>query len=190
MRRSRVVTVMKNGHIHLQIDKHYYSVQYAYISKKVRVIYSTSNVEIFYKYELIAAHARQRKAHNYTTDAAHLASQHQAMSEWSADFFLAKAKLISPEVEQYIAQVLMKKQHPEQAYKTCQGILSFAPRVGHHRLSQACQRAHAYRLYHYRAIESILNKGLDLQPDDDQEQLTMPTHENIRGKDYYQQSTD
>ena len=77
MRNSRVVTVMKNGHIHLQVDKHYYSVPYAYISKKVRVIYSTSNVEIFYKYELIAAHARERKAHNYTTDAAHLASQHR-----------------------------------------------------------------------------------------------------------------
>ncbi len=124
----------------------------------MRVIYSTSTVEIFYKYELIASHLRQRKAHTYATDAAHLASQHQAMSEWSADFFLAK--------------------------------VSFASRVGHHRLSQACQRAHAYGLYHYRAIESILNKCLDLQPDDDQEQLTMPKHDNIRGKDYYQQSTD
>lgn len=180
---------MKNGHIHLQVDKHYYSVPYGYISKKVRVIYSPSTVEVFYKYELIASHPRLRKAHNYTTDAAHLASQHQAMSEWSADFFMAKARLISPEVEEYIAQVLLKKQHPEQAYKTCQGILSFAGRVGHHRLSRACTRAHSYGLYHYRAIESILKKGLDLQPDDDTP-LPMPQHENIRGKEYYSQSTD
>ncbi len=189
LRLSRVVTVMKNGHIHLQVDKHYYSVPYGYISKKVRVIYSPSTVEVFYKYELIASHPRLRKAHNYTTDAAHLASQHQAMSEWSADFFMAKARLISPEVEEYIAQVLLKKQHPEQAYKTCQGILSFAGRVGHHRLSRACTRAHSYGLYHYRAIESILKKGLDLQPDDDTP-LPMPQHENIRGKEYYSQSTD
>lgn len=184
LRRSLVATAMKNGHVCLSADKHYYSVPFAYISKKLRVLYSKSQVEIFYKYELIATHQRIRSAHNYTTDATHLATQHQVMAEWSPDYFLLKAKAISPDVEFFVSQVLLKKPHPEQAYKSCQGILSFAKRIGEQRLIKACQRAHAYGLYNFRAIEDILHKGLDLF-DLEQEQLNMPVHENIRGKEYY-----
>lgn len=186
LRSSSVATVMKNGHVCLSIDKHYYSVPYGYISKKVRVLYSKSKVEIFYKYERIAEHDRVRSAHNYTTNPAHMATQHQVLAEWNPDYFLAQARSISKEVEYYIAQVLNKKPHPEQAYKSCQGILSFGKRVGHQRLIRACQRAHAYGLYHFRAIEDILHRGLDLFDLEEDRQLPMPEHENIRGKNYYQ----
>lgn len=186
LRSSLVATVMKNGHVSLSVDKHYYSVPYGYISKKVRVLFSKSRVEIFYKYECIASHKRTRSPHNYTTDPLHMATQHQVMAQWNPDYFLSQARAIGKEVEFYIAQVLQKKQHPEQAYKSCQGILSFAKRVGQGRLIKACQRAHAYGLYHYRAIEDILNKGLDLFDLEEDKQLSMPVHENIRGKNYYQ----
>lgn len=185
LRSSAVATVMKNGHVSLSVDKHYYSVPYGYIGKKVRVLYSKSLVEVFYKYEPIAKHVRLRSSHNYTTDPAHLATQHQVMAEWNPDYFLEQARHIGKEVEFYVAQVLQKKHHPEQAYKSCQGILSFAKRVGKQRLIKACQRAHAYGLYHYRAIEDILNKGLDLFDLEEDKQLPMPSHENIRGKNYY-----
>jgi transposase len=186
LRSSLVATVMKNGHVSLSVDKHYYSVPYGYISKKVRILFSKSLVEVFYKYERIATHKRMRSPHNYTTDSSHLATQHQVMAEWNPDYFLSQGRAIGKEVEYYIAQVLQRKQHPEQAYKSCQGILSFAKRVGHGRLIKACQRAHAYGLYHFRAIEDILNKGLDLFDLEEDKQLTMPVHENIRGKNYYQ----
>ncbi len=185
LRASAVATVMKNGHVSLSVDKHYYSVPYGYIGKKVRILYSKSLVEVFYKYESIAKHVRLRSSHNYTTDPTHLATQHQVMSEWNPDYFLGQARLIGKEVEFYIAQVLQRKHHPEQSYKSCQGILSFAKRVGNQRLIKACQRAHAYGLYHYRAIEDILHKGLDLFDLEEDKQLPMPSHENIRGKNYY-----
>src|SRR5579871_1213409 len=137
LRSSSVATVMKNGHVCLSVDKHYYSVPFGYISKKVRMLYSKSRVEVFYKYERIAEHQRVRSAHNYTTDPAHMATQHQVLAEWNPDYFLAQARSISKEVEYYIAQVLHKKPHPEQAYKSCQGILSFAKRVGNQRLIKA-----------------------------------------------------
>ena len=186
LRSSSSATVMKNGHVCLGADKHYYSVPFGFISKKVRVLYSKSIVEFYYKYELIASHGRVRSAHNYTTDPAHMATQHQVLAEWNPDYFLAQARAISKEVEYYIAQVLNKKPHPEQAYKSCQGILSFAKRVGHQRLIKACQRGHAYGLYHFRAIEDILQRGLDMYDLEEERQLPMPEHENIRGKNYYQ----
>lgn len=186
LRSSSIATVMKNGHVCLGVDKHYYSVPYGYISKKVRLLYSRSSVEIFYRYESIASHQRIRSAHNYTTDPSHMATQHQVLAEWNPDYFLRQARSISKDVEFYIAQVLNKKPHPEQAYKSCQGILSFAKRVGHQRLIKACQRAHSYGLYHFRAIEDILHRGLDLFDLEEDRQLPMPSHENIRGKEYYQ----
>jgi len=186
LRHSAVATVMKNGHVCLTADKHYYSVPYSYISKKVKILYSKSRVEVFYKYELIATHQRVRHAHNYTTDASHLASQHRVMAQWNPQHFLDQGRAIGKDVEFFIAQVLQRKPHPEQAYKSCQGILSFAKRVGNRRLIKACQRAHGYGLYHFRAIEDILKKGLDLYDLEEERQLPMPTHENIRGKDYYQ----
>jgi hypothetical protein len=64
--------------------------------------------------------------------------------------------------------------------------LSFAKRVGHQRLIKACQRAHAYGLYHFRAIEDILNRGLDVYDLEEDKQLPMPRHDNIRGTNYYQ----
>jgi transposase len=185
LRRSQQLTVMKNGHVCLSIDKHYYSVPYNYIGKKVRLLYAKSSVEIFYKYELIASHKRVRSPHNYTTDPQHLATQHQVHAEWNSDYFLQQARAIHQDVEFYINQVLLKKKHPEQAYKSCQGILSYAKRVGHGRLINACRRAHEYGLYHFKAIENILQRRLD-GFEAEQEQLPMPAHENIRGENYYQ----
>ena len=91
-------------------------------------------------------------------------------------------------VERAIRQVMEEKKHPEQAYKSCQGILSFARRVGNTRLTNACRWATSYGLYNYPIIERILNNRQDEFPLEDSagQETEMPSHENIRGKEYYQ----
>ena len=185
MRKIKQVTVMKNGHIYLNEDQHYYSVPYELIGKKLKLQYSRSEVDLFLKYELIATHKRIRSPHNYTTDPAHMPAQHRYVTEWSPAFFMEKAKAIDPVVEYYISQVLAKKQHPEQAYKSCMGILSFAKRVGNIRLTKACKRAHEIGYYNYKIIEDILKNNLD-KYDEDPQPSHMPSHDNIRGGNYYQ----
>jgi hypothetical protein len=39
------------------------------------------------------------------------------MAEWNPDYFLAQARTIGKEVEFYIAIVLQRRPHPEQAYR-------------------------------------------------------------------------
>lgn len=185
MRKIKQVTVMKNGHVYLTEDQHYYSVPYELIGKKLTMQYSRSVVTLYFKYQLIAEHKRLRSPHNYTTEGSHMPPQHRYITEWSPTFFLEKAKAVDPSVEYYISQVLAKKQHPEQAYKSCQGILSFAKRVGHTRLIRACKRAHEIGYYNYKIIEDILKRHLD-QYEEDPVVEEMPSHENIRGGDYYQ----
>ncbi len=77
------VTVMKNGHVCLNADKHYYSVPHQHIGKKVKVLYTNHRVEVYYNYQRIAAHARIKSPHNYTTDKDHLASAHRFVCDWT-----------------------------------------------------------------------------------------------------------
>ncbi len=185
MREIKQVTVMKNGHVHLYADKHYYSVPYQLIGKKLRLQYSRTKVEVFDQYQLVASHMRTRSPNEYTTHPDHIPSTHRYIAQWSPSFFLEQAKEIDPVVEQYIGRVLVLKAHPEQAYKACQGILSFTRKVGKERLIKACKRASDIGYYNYKTIEDILKMQLDKCEDDDPS-TQMPVHENIRGGGYYQ----
>lgn len=184
MRENVHVTVMKNGHVCLHRDKHYYSVPFINVGKKVKIFFSKSIVDIYYKYELIASHPRMKSPHCYSTEAAHMATYNHHLLDWNPQRFIEEAHNIHEDVGNYINLVISKKPHPEQAYKSCQGILSFAKRVGNKRLINACRRAHLYGLFHYKIIESILQRNLD-QYDMDEEVPPMPAHDNIRGEEYY-----
>lgn len=179
-------TVAKNGYAYLSEDRHSYSVPYQHIGNKVKILYTRQTVEIYYKYERIALHIRAKGPRGYTTDIDHLASTHRYVAEWNPEFFKERARSIHPDVELYITRVLLKKSHPELAYRSCSGILSFAKRVGNDRFIRACQRALFYELYNYDIIDKILRTGLDRFNDQANEQSTMPSHENIRGQQYYQ----
>src|SRR5690606_25993819 len=50
----KVSTVMKNSHLCLGEDKHYFSVPNQYMAKKVKVLFNDDSVEIFYQYHPIA----------------------------------------------------------------------------------------------------------------------------------------
>jgi transposase len=178
---------MKNGHVCLGIDKHYYSVPYRFIGKKIKLLYSRSTVEAFFHYERIAIHKRIKSPYNYSTDKNHMATSHRFVAEWTPEKFLGWASSIHEDVRLYILKILERKQHPEQAYKSCIGILSFSRKVGNERLQMACRRALGYGIYNYKTIQSILENKMDSYQDNlFADELPMPSHENIRGEDYYQ----
>ncbi|MCH2197049.1 IS21 family transposase [Kordia sp.] len=178
-------TVHKNSHIYFNKDKHYYSAPYKYIGKKVRIIYSNSLIEIYHKNELIALHTRDKRKYQYTTEKEHMPSYHRFVSEWSSERFIAWASDIGKACKAYIIKILDKKQHPEQSYKSCLGILYLAKKVTPERLNNACKRALDYGAYNYKMIERILDKGWDSIEEPQEVDQQLPLHKNIRGKDYY-----
>lgn len=187
LKKQLYATVMKNGHVRLGSDKHYYSVPYRFIGKKIKLLYSASTVEAYYNYERIAMHRRTKGPHHYTTDKDHMASTHQFVTEWTEERFLTWAASIHEDVRLYIHHIFDKKQHAEQAYKSCLGILSFARKVGNDRLVTACKRGLSYGIYNYRTIHTILERNMDQCQDSlFADELPMPDHDNIRGEDYYQ----
>lgn len=182
------LTVGKNGHIFLNEDKHYYSIPYAYIGKKVKVYYSRTTVEIFYQYQSIATHPRMKSPYNYSIQKDHLASTHRFVAEWSSERFLSWAKSIHPIVQDYIEQIFLRKCHPEQSYKAVMGIMNLGKKTNQSRLIKACSIAHGYGYYNYATVRRILEKEIDLIEEDilpTQSDEQMPEHENIRGDEYY-----
>lgn len=181
-----ICTVLKNGCVCLRADNHYYSVPFRLIGKKVKMLYTDTEVEIFYEYNSEAKHRRNMKPGNYSVMHEHLASTHKFITEWSADKFITDAKKIHQDVALYIEHVIQSKTHPEQAYKSCMGILNFARKVGNDRLTKACRRAEHFGQYGYPYIVNILNRKLDLLIEEQESSSPeVPPHNNIRGSNYY-----
>jgi transposase len=178
------VKVMKNCHVQLHRDRHYYSVPYHHIGQKVKLVYTATYVAVYLGGERIAYHLRDRMPHKYTTIKDHLPSSHQFVSEWNPVKFIEWAGHIHPDVESYITKVLENKSYPEQTYRSCVGILSFEKKAGKDRLIAACQRASSFGVYNYKVIGQIINNGLD-RVENKPKQITMPLHDNIRGANYY-----
>jgi transposase len=185
-KKTHYATVGKNGHAFLSEDKHLYSVPYLFIGKKVTILYSQQNVEIYFEHEQIAVHKRSKAPRAYTTDKDHLASTHRFMTELNPNRFTDWGNSIHEDVGLFIQKIFADATHPEQAYRSCLGVFSFVKKVGNDRLVKACQRALLYGIYSYGIIEQILKTGLDKNNEADAEQLQMPLHDNIRGTEYYQ----
>ena len=179
-------TVHKNSHIYFNKDKHYYSVpipihRQAHTYRLLRKHYrGLLQIQPYSP----CTQGKERK-YAYTTTKEHMPSHHHFVSEWSSEKFISWAGGIGHDCQDYIIKILDKKQHPEQSYKSCMGILQLQNKVGRTRLNNACKRALDYGAYNYNIIVNILEKGWDVIEDAPQEQSQVPNHNNIRGKDYY-----
>ena len=154
-----------------------------------QLCWTQRDVEVYYRSERIAFHLRNTKRHSYTSTPSHLPSNQQAYLDWSPEHFMRRASDHGQAMEQLFEAIFERRLHPEQAYKSCQGILSLGRKYGRERLQKAAQRAVAYSCYSYSCVRDILEKGIDLQMDTPSPGSVAPQikdHPNIRGKDYYQ----
>jgi transposase len=172
---------------HVEVERHYYSVPYTLIKQLVHVRLTANTLECFYNGERVASHLRSYQKGKHTTLKEHMPKSHQKFSDWSPGRFLNWAINIGPATRDVIKHLLTKAIHPEQSYRACFGILTFAKQYGKERLESACQRALVIGSPKRHSILSILKNGLDKQP------LVPPVfsrriqvHENIRGAAHYQ----
>ena len=84
-----------------------------------------------------------------------------------------------------VAAVLKARRHPQQAYRSCLGLLRLAKCHGDARMEAAAARALAIGSYSYRSVESILNHRLDEAGAAPPEPAAPVEHDNLRGPLYY-----
>ena len=110
---------------------------------------------------------------------------HQQVGDWSPERFLRWAGEIGPHTAQLIAAVLDGRRHPQQAYRSCLGILGLGKRYPNARLEAACRRALPAGIRSYKGIHNILKNKLDQLELELPPATPLPTHTNIRGQNYY-----
>jgi len=181
--------VANNNHIYLGKDKHYYSVPYAYVGIRVKVIYTRSMVYIYARGKQIAVHIRSYKPAGYSTVKEHLSSQHRHYLDRSPDYYIGKARERSPELHLLIQLIFDQPQHPEQLYRTCDGLLRLQKNVPADAFAKACELAMEYRNFSYKFVERILKNKMENNQDTPVNDQALPVHHNIRGKEYYTQTT-
>ncbi len=185
LKEFKELTVQFNYHIYLKADKHYYSAPWRLVGKKVRIIYNSRIVEIFYNHQRVAIHRRSRRQYLYTTEKEHMPASHQFVDGWSARRFISWASKIGDEVKEFIKKLLDSKQHPEQAFKACMGVLKFASKYNNQILNKVCKKAIEIDCISYKFIDNSLKNKTYLMDDESQDNKQLPFHENIRGKTVY-----
>jgi len=170
---------------HVEVDHHYYSVPHQLRGEQAEARFTNSIVEIIYKNKRVTSHRRSYKRGRHTTRAEHMPSSHRAHLEWTPSRLIRWAEKIGPATGRLVAEILRSRSHPEQGYRSCLGIMRLGKRYGNERLEAASHRADHLRSASYRTVNNILVSSQDRLPFEEQESISTPIHENIRGASYY-----
>ncbi len=172
---------------HIEVDGHYYSVPYRWLREQVDTRLTDNVLEVFAKGKRIASHARSYASGRHSTTVEHLPPKHQQYLGWSPERLASWAESIGPSVRLVVERLLAGREHSQQAYRTCLGVIALGKTYGDDRLEAACHRALHVNAVAYRSVESMLKTGMDKKPLIlAPTQTTLPLHENVRGSNYFQ----
>jgi hypothetical protein len=172
---------------HVELLKSFYSVPFKYLKEKVEIRYSTIHVEIYHKSKLIATHPRLYKANATSTLKEHMPLNHQYQHEKMNPQRLKNwAASIGSNAGLFVQKRLETAEYPTNAYRGIIAILSLEKIYGKFDLNLALEYASLINTTTVKSIRSILDKKLYLQAVNNHTiKPTTPTHDNIRGSDYY-----
>ena len=173
---------------HIEVRGHYYSVPYELKGQQLDVRLSPRLVEVLHQGRRVAAHPRDDRKGQHTTEAAHMPRAHREHLAWTPSRILHWAGTIGTYCAQVVRQIIDSRPHPEQGYRAALGIIRLAKGYTPARVDAACQRALALDVCRYQSIKSILKSGKDLEPLPSDPPAGSPSqihHQNVRGPEYY-----
>ncbi len=177
-----------NMDYHIEVDRHHYSVPYQLVRELLDVRITVTVVEVLHKNRRVVSHVRSYEQGGQTTLTEHMPKSHQKYLEWTPSRLLSWAEKNGPNTSRLFNKIMKTKTHPEQAFRSCLGIMRLEKPYSAERLEAACTRAFFIKSYAYKSVESILKNGLDQLPppfEEAQIRKTPVNHPNIRGNQYY-----
>lgn len=173
---------------HVEVDANFYSVPYQLVREQVEARVTASIVEVYFKGQRVASHQRLDGKRLFSTQPGHMPRSHREYLEWSPSRLISWAEKTGPSTGTLVAEILQRRDHPEQGYRTCLGIMRLGRTHDSARLEAACARAVQLGSYNYRTVKNILSSGQDRLPLDEPTSACVtatPVHDNIRGASYY-----
>jgi transposase len=170
---------------HAAVGNHFYSVPYQLVHRELDARSTAQTVELFHQGKRVAAHRRSYAAGKFTTVEEHRPKSHQLYLDWTPGRVVEWAAKTGPHCAKLVEHILQSRPHPEMGFRSCLGIIRLGKGVGAQRLEAACARALHFGTCSYHSVKSILESGLDRQPQEPEPPLQSPSHENVRGQVYY-----
>jgi transposase len=177
--------VRVNIDYHVQYKQHHYSVPHQFVGESLELHASDQLITLFFRQQQVACHPRKHHP-GMTTDSGHMPVRHQKHHQWTPERLRSWGKSIGPETYQWIDRQLTLKDHPEQAYRVCLGLLNLSREFSSVRLESACQIANREDLMRLRHVKSILKSNRDQLSHQEACALSLPQdHDNIRGPGHF-----
>ena len=137
--------------------------------------------------KLVCTHRRSYTTFpKYITKTEHMPQEHRFyrdVNEKNGDYYRRWAAGFGPYTAKMIDTVLLSNQHEEQSYNSCNGILHMC--TGQSKLlveeaARLCVEGNACRYsYFKRCLKQLTERSQE------KEQQKLPSHENLRGKEFY-----
>jgi transposase len=177
-----IKTVKVNVDYHIQYDQHLYSVPHHLVGEKLELHAQDQLIELYFHGKRVTSHPRKYRP-GTTTITEHMPIRHEKHHQWNAGRLMNWAKDLGDEVLLWVQTQLKQKQHEQQAYRVCLGLLNLSKDYPSERINSACAIANQSQLYRLKQIKSILQSNQDQLVNEASEQLTLlpQSHENIRG---------
>ena len=181
-----ITTVKVNIDYHVQYEDHFYSIPHHLVGEAIELHAKEYIIELYFHNQRITSYARKYYS-GMTTVSEHMPVKHEKHHKWTPGRLMNWAKDIGDEVLLWVKTVLNQRQHPEQAYRVCLGLLNLSRSYPAERLNKACLIANKKSLYKLKHIKDILLSNQDqLLPENKESLPTLPqAHENIRGPESF-----
>ena len=148
---------------HVQFDKCLYSVPFRLVGQSLWLKATGNTIRLYREHEFVATHVRSLNPGSRTTVADHLPPEAQAWQLHDTQWCLKEAERIGPSCHALVR--ILFADRVLVMLRAVQGLLRLAKSYGDSRLEAACRRALHFGTPTFRAVKTILQKGLDQEPD-------------------------
>ena len=155
-------TAKVSSDFHVRFDNAYYSVDKAFLHKKVSIKASATVVRIYsLAGEFLCEWPRATRKGQWSTNPEHLPDNYKGFTQWNGPYFIQKAQLVGRNTETVIRTVLKSRPYEVQTYRMCLGILNFTKKYSNKALEECCKQAIALNKQKYTFIKNTISVVAD-----------------------------
>ena len=151
-------TVKVSSDFHVRFDNAYYSVDKAYLHKKVSIKASSTVVRIYsLAGDFLCEWPRATRKGQWSTNPDHLPDNYKGFTQWNGPYFIQKAQLVGKNTETVIRTILKSRPYEVQTYRMCLGILNFTKKYSNKALEECCNQAITLNKQKYTFIKNTIS---------------------------------
>lgn len=170
---------------HVEHLKCLYSVPFALTRERVDLRITTSMIEVFFKGRRVALHTLLKNAGDVSTVHEHRPIAHRRVLDGDPRALLKWAEGVGPHAKHMILHHVQERSDLANGIKAARRMRTLASEHGEARFEAVCAYALPLNITSLRSISSILMKDADLRAQQEPEAKPRPTHDNVRGPEYY-----